>query len=328
MTIEREIEQYGKTISNKRYEVRRKIIQRLEQFFQSIHLLHVSIDDVKNNTETFMMKTIDGIHSYTRSKKRLANSLRHFFMHLNERYNLHINIDQYLPLGKYMEMYERRLELLKFLQEEPKTREQIAEYFGISQRTVQDDLDILQSGEFDFLDYNMKIELEYGDNTYDSTIHPIFLPLNLSEVYALTIGLKMLGDNHIFSDMYDYIAESIYSQLSPYGKRIIEKSAKKEQIALKGIDAKEYRYEYDLLDDLLKDKRQGMYTYFIKSGEDCEIEYLEAEESKTIIGKVETARNGRGKRAYDRIVVRTDDGSKRTILIKRIVKMNRIQKRS
>lgn len=104
-------------------------------------------------------------------------------------------------------------------------------------------------------------------------------------MYTLTISLKMLGDNHIFSDIYDYISQTIYSQLSPYGKRIIEESAKKEQLTLEEIDEKAYRYEYDLLDQLLKSKRQGMYTYFIKSREECEIEYREAGELKPLLEK-------------------------------------------
>src|SRR5690625_1177671 len=322
------IQQYGATISYKRYEIKRKIVQRLERYFQSINLLHESIESVKQDPESFVMKTVDHIHSYTRSKKRLVDSLRKFFTYLNERYSLHINVDLYLPIGRYMTTYERHIELLKFLHEEPKTREQIAEHFGISATTLQKDINLLQSGKFDFLDYKMKIDLERENNTYDSTIHPVFLPLNLSEVYALTIGLKMLGENHIFSDIYDYIAQTIYSQLSPYGKKIIEESAKKEQLTLEEIDEKAYRYEYDLLDELLKSKRQGMYTYFIKSGEQCEIEYREAGETKTVVGKMETARYGQEKRAYDRIVVRKNDRRKQEIPIQQIVKMKRVQKRS
>ena len=105
------IQQYGATISYKRYEIKRKIVQRLERYFLSINLLHESIESVKQDPESFVMKTVDHIHSYTRSKKRLVDSLRKFFTYLNERYSLHINVDLYLPIGRYMTTYERHIEL-------------------------------------------------------------------------------------------------------------------------------------------------------------------------------------------------------------------------
>lgn len=58
-----------------------------------------------------------------------------------------------------------------------------------------------------------------------SSVHPVILPLNLTEVYLLTAGiLDNLGRNHYQYEAYRDIAEKIYSQLSDYGKQRIDKA--------------------------------------------------------------------------------------------------------
>ena len=63
-------------------------------------------------------------------------------------------------------------------------------------------------------------------NAYDlmerSSVHPVVLPLNLTEVHYLTnVILDKLGRNHPDYEIYKEIANKIYSQLSDYGKQII-----------------------------------------------------------------------------------------------------------
>src|SRR5699024_9995148 len=152
--------------------------------FASSRLLRTEIEKFKKAPDRILSKMIDGVQSYTRNKKQLVTSLRNFLQFLHDKYDIEIDLDVYFPLGKYMDTYERRLKMLKFLHDDPKTHEEIAAHFGVSRETVHNDLQLLQSGEYYFLDYEMKIELDQRQNTYDSTIHPIFLPLNLSEVHA------------------------------------------------------------------------------------------------------------------------------------------------
>jgi len=99
---------------------------------------------------------------------------------------------------KYKDRSERLLKMLKYLHSGAKKREQIAHDFGISERTLADDLKNLLDG-FLFLENTMKISvLERKKNTYHSLIHPIFLALNTSEIYALTVGLKILCQDTVF----------------------------------------------------------------------------------------------------------------------------------
>jgi len=55
-----------------------------------------------------------------------------------------------------------------------------------------------------------------------SSVHPVILPLNLTEVHYLTnVILDKLGRSHPDYEIYKGIANKIYSQLSDYGKEKI-----------------------------------------------------------------------------------------------------------
>jgi|LSQX01.3.fsa_nt_gb predicted DNA-binding transcriptional regulator YafY len=112
--------------------------------------------------------------------------------------------------------------MLKYLHAGGKTRSQIAEDFGVSERTVSDDIATLQDG-FNFLGTDMKInKLERGSNEYKSIIHPIFLAMNSAEIYSLTVGLKLLSRDTVFEDSLNRIANAVYEQLSLTSKDMID----------------------------------------------------------------------------------------------------------
>ena len=68
-------------------------------------------------------------------------------------------------------------------------------------------------------------DIDANDLKLRSSVHPVVLPLNLTEVYLLTGGIfSNLGRNHPEYDAYKSIADKIYSQLSDYGKECIRMS--------------------------------------------------------------------------------------------------------
>lgn len=307
MTIRREIVRFRKEIRYEGAIVAKKIAERLHRFCNNLQLLDQEIELIRNKKEQLVMQVEDGIRSYTRDRTKLVHSLHRFFNYLENHYGINFNLDEYIRQDEYLEQYERHLKLLKLLHEKPKTRQAIAEQFGISERTLANDLKLLQDGEFSFLGYEMKIDVERGTNTYDSTIHPTFLPLNLSEVYALTVGLKLLGNKTLFADIYRYIADSIFSQLSDYGKRIIKAKGEEVNVSFSQVPKKSYRYETELLQEQLDQGRAGMYAYFLKSGHPCTIEYNDNGKIKRITGKITYVTNKRNVVEHDKINVQTDD---------------------
>lgn len=273
MTLENIIHEYGEQLQIPDAREKNTVLRMLTNFFKQQDSLNNDVQLILNNLTEFLGKTADGIQSYRRDKNKLNDYIRDFLFFFSSRHHITIDIETYFPPLKFQEKSERMIEILKYLHEEPKTREEIAQHFGISERALSDDLSELQNGSYSFLGYNMKINLRRGDNTYDSTIHPAFLPLNLSEVYALTIGLKLTGKGTAFEDVFNYVSDCIYDQLSAYGQRRISDKAKATSIHFSDEHKKAYRYEEDILNANLKQKRSQMFAYYLKSGALCEIEY-------------------------------------------------------
>lgn len=303
MTLEDIIHEYVKQLHIPAEREKNSILKMLTNFFNRHGYLNSDVQLILNNLTEFLGKTADGIQSYRRDKNKLNYYIRDFLLYFGSQNHITIDIETYFPPLKFQEKSERMIEILKYLHEEPKTREQIAQHFGISERALSDDLSELQNGSYSFLGYNMKINLRRGDNTYDSTIHPVFLPLNLSEVYALTIGLKLTGKGTAFEDVFNYVSDCIYDQLSTYGQRRISEKAKATNVNFSDDHHKAYRYEEDILNANLKQKRSQMFAYYLKSGALCEIEYDTAEGIRTVIGRVDLAKDNQNGFFVNRIRV-------------------------
>ncbi len=191
--------------------------------------------------------------------------------------------------------------MLKYLHSGAKKREQIAHDFGISERTLADDLKNLLDG-FLFLENTMKISvLERKKNTYHSLIHPIFLALNTSEIYALTVGLKILCQDTVFQDTLNTIADKIYKQLSEYAKNMVD-----QHKHIKNVRFKDEDLRYISSNSLLR-HRKLPFCYFLKEPISCEVTYTENNEMRTITGVMRLAQiNNLVK--LDRVIIETEEG--------------------
>ncbi|GAW30660.1 hypothetical protein [Carboxydocella sp. JDF658] len=292
ITLEKALQEY------KRLNYARDEYRILHKYFLQ---QEIAMDvDLKANLEKLLIKCADGIGSYTRDKGKLTRILNHFFNFVSQKYQLDIEPEDYFPVFKTLEKSERMVALLKYLQEKPRTRKEIAEHFHITERALRDNLQELQSG-FTFLGYTMKIKVDPRTNTYDSTIHPVFLPLNLSEVYALTVGLKLMGRDSVFGDIFYYIADSIFQQLSSYARQRIAGKANEVGISFNEIPALVYRAE----DEIIASGRDQLLAYFLKSGAPCKIEYNTEAGIQTITGKVNYVKSGRNYLTH-RIIVQNE----------------------
>lgn len=163
--------------------------------------------------------------------------------------------------------FERQLEIVKFLHE-PKTPAEISERFNIDSRTVRADIKQLEDG-IEVLGSIIRIEKEKKGRqiSYKTTVHPIFLPLNLTEVYAMTVYLDKVIDKHdpnaqIIRD----ISRRIKSQLSDYAWDKLFP------------DEKMYRGNTDYVNDrALAQSRDGIMCYLMKSGRKCKFIYKNEE---------------------------------------------------
>ena len=106
-----------------------------------------------------------------------------------------------------------------------------------------------------------------GKDGYRSTMHPVFLPLNLTEVYAMTVYLEdVLDPKDINTEVIRNVIGRIKSQLSDYALECLSLD--------RGGDYPENRY---LDDESLAKQREGIRMYLMKSNQPCRFLWEEKE---------------------------------------------------
>ena len=157
--------------------------------------------------------------------------------------------------------FERQLEIAKYLHE-PHSGKEIAEKFDIDTRTMRADIEALRNGiEVLGTDIQIREERHGRKIYYRSTLHPVFLPLNLSELYALTVYMpRMVKRLEPNTQIIEDIVSCIKSQLSDY--------AKSRLFPDEEWDENPGRVSYRD-DEKLAKSREGIYMYLRKSGRQC-----------------------------------------------------------
>ena len=155
--------------------------------------------------------------------------------------------------------FERQLEIAKYLHT-PKTLAEIREHFYIDERTVRSDLQQLEEG-IEVLGSTIKIEKEKKGRliSYKTTVHPVFLPLNLTEAYAMTVYLdKVIDKRDPNAKIIRNISQRIKMQLSDYAWNALFPEIKRFSGNNNYLSDKE-----------LAESREGIIGYLMKSGEKC-----------------------------------------------------------
>ena len=159
----------------------------------------------------------------------------------------------------YDSTLERRLEIAKYLHR-PHNNTEIESHFRITERTRRKDIKALKDGIEAFgsticLDIT---DNEYGQKECTTTVHPIFLPLNLTEVHALTVYLpKVLERYGVNRQIVMDIIERIKSQLSDYAC---------EKLRIERPDDVSNDYYND---EMMAKQRKYVIDYLAKSGNSC-----------------------------------------------------------
>ncbi len=171
--------------------------------------------------------------------------------------------------------FERRIELLKLLQGKEMRTGELAEYFGVDERTIRDDVDALRVG-MKVLGVNIKIDSKHEGSQkhyYKSTVHPIFLALNASQLYLL---LKLLENAMLQprGEVYEHIFHQVYSQITDYAEELV-------------ADKLKIRYEKSEVSNLLEEeaikRKSFILVYSEKSGRFIPVRYRD--ENGVIVDK-------------------------------------------
>lgn len=279
------IEEFIASQSNK--DKKKTITNVLDEKFISEIKDKITMQDLKEEKESALIQLKDAMEEVMIglkfSKRSGYNIFDLFLKYLNKNYNTNLKIGYFIkkPLE---DTTERKIDMLKKLQGDGKTADELSEIYTLRARTIHKDLTALEKG-IDFLQQYIKIDLESknGKKYYSSTVHPIFLPLNMTEVYAMTVGLKKVAKNTLYQSILDDMADWIYSQLSPYAHKIINKSLNLQRSNI-SYSAREQKF---LKEDCLFDKnRKNRLIYMEKRREYVRIIFKEKEEAKEVEGRI------------------------------------------
>lgn len=171
--------------------------------------------------------------------------------------------------NSFLSTDEIHLAILKLIQE-PISQSKLAQNrFHCSEQTLSYYINSLRDG---WSLGDMYVQLDIGrNNKLESSVHPILLPLNLSEVYTLLLALGEFENSHGLQDPHGLvindIANRIYGQLTQYAKdrvtqRLEERGIKYEDD--KSTSFTTFRSESPNSDDWIL--KNNHWLYFVKSG--------------------------------------------------------------
>ena len=248
--------------------------QKLPEYFDEFWYKKPESLKIRNDTRTYrnLRKQIasalstEGLDRYIMDNKTRRETLRKiavgFYDFLRNEKGLRV-VSELEETRFYDSPLERQLEIAKYLQKEH-TDEDIMKQFNITDtRTLRSDLRALRDG-IEVLGNTIQIkEVKKGKKrSYKSTVHPVFLPLNLTEAYALCVYLpRILESGDPNAMVIRNLSNRITAQLTDYALGIL---FSKDQIP----NVKNISLHYVSDEDLAR-SREGILMYLMKSGNPC-----------------------------------------------------------
>ena len=196
--------------------------------------------------------------SLNSQKESTRQMMLRFFDYMKENNGPEIE-SEVLSQPIYDSTLERRLEIAKYLHR-PRNNSDIESQFRISDRTCRKDIKALNDG---IKAFGSTICLDIEDNRFGkkecaTTLHPIFLPLNLTEVYALTVYLPtVLKRNSVNRQIIMDIIDRIKLQLSDYAY---------EKLRIEKPDNVDNDYNDE---EMMARQRRYVIDYLAKSNNTC-----------------------------------------------------------
>ncbi len=276
-------------------------------------ILNESAEMILKIRDEFMYNIIAGLRVMAKDKYINLMKIMHLLRYMNHKYSFgfDMSVFQYM---KWKDKEERLLMILKYLHSGHRNRDEIAEEFGISRRTIDEDIATLKDG-FEFLGTTMTVKEEDDKTTYTSPVHPIFLALNSAEIYAMTVGLKLISKGTIFEHALNRVADHVYQQLSDFAEDMIDSLPESSETGY-GNEQVQYMNSFELMMQF-----DSPFCQFLKERKPCRVTYQQDGEKRSIIGIL-----GLSEDAVDRfkkVVVYTEDGEL-SLNVKDILRLDKI----
>ena len=308
--------------SNEKNKIKKLLTETIFEFEdfkkESVLASPLSEFDKGGEKEDFLSNIfLNFLISSKSNKVEAFNRFNDFILYMNEYCQFNTLPDQVFDGVQPKIPIERKLSLLKMLQgDKAWSLNDLESKFVISKRNLKEDIKEFENGII-FLDQKIQIDIhrEKGIEKYLSTVHPIFLPLNLREVFVMTVGLKKIADDkrNPYGETMNYVADWIYSQLSEYGKEKIDNASK-----IPGHnDICFYKHDNKYIKDIISETRsiKNKLIMIEKSGETSRIYTVDNPETGYLVKRARFIKN---ENRYD-VLLTLDDDSKKMIEEKSII---------
>ena len=122
------------------------------------------------------------------------------------------------------QVYERLMYMAKYLQSPKHRLADLEDILWLSERSIRQDYSLLKGNGDSAVQILGKtfsipdIESKKGQISMPSTVHPLFLTGNLTQIIVALKGLKSMSENPVYKDYAMTMATAIWDQLSEYAK--------------------------------------------------------------------------------------------------------------
>lgn len=185
-------------------------------------------DDLTSDALSYAIR--ETVRSYSSSKATAIAVLKEFQNHAEDKYGIKADISY--PKVDISNPLERMMYIVKFLHDSEKTMFDLYDEVWVSERTLEDDLANLRGKDpLQVLGKTLlvkDVERSDGKVLFESTVHPLFLTLNLSQALTMLKGLQKMAREPLYSEFAKVTAAAIWDQLSNYGRNRLLKVLKEQ----------------------------------------------------------------------------------------------------
>lgn len=227
------------------------------------------------------------VKSYANKKKNAIEVYKDFLAFLERHYNVTVPIE-YPHI--YATEFDRQMYIVKAFHDQGCSIRDLEKRLWTSSRTINEDIRKLKnSGEISVLGQGVTMAWLNQDRAareLHSTAHPLFLMPNLAQVVVMLNGLQLMAKNESYSDFAEYLAASMWKELSDYGqKRILKVSdiLSQDKIWYEKISQMDSGSLFRTERECSNEEGTKNIVYFAKNSEDCSIAYADDEGSEQVI---------------------------------------------
>lgn len=223
MLLETTIEDFLRSSKNYR-GYKKTTVKHLLQSEKSYSLLNINgMGELKDDE---LKKSIrESVQAYQSTKDSAIDIYKKFIDFLEVKYNVHVKIT-YPPIPVSI-TFERIMFIAKYLQNPNNKISDLENILWVGKRTIDDDIARIRGNTDDPIQVCGKkfivqdIERSRGKASMPSTVHPIFLTSNLTQIIVTLKGLKHMSHDSAYRYYANDMAKSLWSQLSDYAKERI-----------------------------------------------------------------------------------------------------------